>query len=80
VSAQHPEIACRRWRARLFSVCCIGGGFRTIARGEGQTRSSWRTLTRVQRYSHLAPQHLQDAVARLVGTPTRVALARNLAR
>ena len=31
----------------------------------------------VQRYSHLAPQHLRDAVERLVGAPAEVELARN---
>ena len=31
----------------------------------------------VQRYSHLAPQHLRDAVERLAGAPAEVELARN---
>jgi site-specific recombinase XerD len=31
-----------------------------------QVLGGWRTLTMVQRYSHLAPAHLQEAVERLV--------------
>ncbi len=34
-----------------------------------QVLGGWRTLAMVQRYSHLAPAHLQDAVERLVTTP-----------
>lgn len=35
-----------------------------------QALGGWRTLSMVQRYSHLAPAHLQDAVERLVvGAP-----------
>jgi site-specific recombinase XerD len=38
-----------------------------------QALGGWRTLAMVQRYSHLAPDHLRDAVERLVsayGRPT----------
>jgi integrase len=42
-----------------------------------QQLGGWRTLTMVQRYSHLAPQHLRDAVERLVGPVPEVELARN---
>ena len=31
-----------------------------------QTLGGWRTLAMVQRYSHLAPDHLRQAVERLV--------------
>ena len=34
-----------------------------------QAFGGWRTLSMVQRYSHLAPAHLQDAVERLVMGP-----------
>jgi len=39
----------------------------------------WRTLAMVQRYAHLAPSHLHEAVERLVVTGA-TELARNLAR
>jgi site-specific recombinase XerD len=42
-----------------------------------QALGGWRTLTMVQRYSHLAPQHLRDAVERLVGVSPQLELARN---
>jgi site-specific recombinase XerD len=42
-----------------------------------QALGGWRTLAMVQRYSHLAPQHLRDAVERLVGPSPEVELARN---
>jgi site-specific recombinase XerD len=42
-----------------------------------QQLGGWRTLAMVQRYSHLAPQHLRDAVECLVGVPPEVELARN---
>jgi integrase len=42
-----------------------------------QTLGGWRTLTMVQRYSHLAPQHLRDAVERLIGVSPQLELARN---
>jgi site-specific recombinase XerD len=42
-----------------------------------QTLGGWRTLPMVQRHSHLAPQHLRDAVERLVGAADEVELARN---
>ena len=49
----------------------MGVGPRTV-----QELGGWRTLSMVQRYSHLAPDHLLAAVERLVGTePTE--LARN---
>jgi integrase len=35
-----------------------------------QVLGGWRTLAMVQRYSHLAPDHLRDAVERLVPTPS----------
>ena len=34
-----------------------------------QTLGGWRTLAMVQRYSHLAPAHLREAVERLVTAP-----------
>ena len=34
-----------------------------------QTLGGWRTLAMVQRYSHLAPAHLREAVERLVPGP-----------
>lgn len=37
-----------------------------------QTLGGWRTLAMVQRYSHLAPAHLREAVERLVPLPTAV--------
>jgi site-specific recombinase XerD len=40
-----------------------------------QELGGWRPLMMVQRYEHLAPDHLQQAVARLV-TPRREQLAR----
>ena len=42
-----------------------------------QTLGGWRSLTMVQRYSHLSPQHLRDAVERLVGAAPAAELARN---
>jgi site-specific recombinase XerD len=41
-----------------------------------QTLGGWRTLTMVARYSHLAPDHLRDAVERLVPTGSAVELSR----
>jgi site-specific recombinase XerD len=32
-----------------------------------QKLGGWRTLSRVQRYAHLAPDHLRTAVERLTG-------------
>ena len=43
-----------------------------------QTLGGWRTLAMVQRYSHMAPTHLQEAVERLVSPPAPSQLARNL--
>jgi site-specific recombinase XerD len=37
-----------------------------------QALGGWRTLAMVQRYSHLAPDHLREAVERLVPTKTAV--------
>jgi site-specific recombinase XerD len=37
-----------------------------------QVLGGWRTLGMVQRYSHLAPSHLQDAVERLVPSGAEV--------
>lgn len=40
-----------------------------------QALGGWQTLTMVQRYSHLAPAHLREAVERLVDSspePTSV--------
>jgi integrase len=34
-----------------------------------QRLGGWRTFKMVQRYAHLAPEHLRDAVERLVVTP-----------
>jgi site-specific recombinase XerC len=34
-----------------------------------QKLGGWRTLAMVQRYAHLAPSHLAEAVERLVATP-----------
>ena len=42
-----------------------------------QTLGGWRTLAMVQRYSHLAPAHLQEAVERLVPISAAVELSRN---
>jgi integrase len=42
-----------------------------------QALGGWRTLAMVQRYSHLAPEHLREAVERLVATPGAVELSRN---
>ena len=38
-----------------------------------QVLGGWRTLAMVQRYAHLAPAHLRDAVERLVPIPTAAA-------
>jgi hypothetical protein len=43
-----------------------------------QKLGGWRTLSMVQRYGHLAPDHLRSAVERLVTGGAAVALARNL--
>jgi len=45
-----------------------------------QVLGGWRTLGMVQRYSHLAPAHLKEAVERLVPNSTArgVELGRNL--
>ena len=37
-----------------------------------QVLGGWRTLAMVQRYSHLAPAHLREAVERLVPISSRV--------
>ena len=42
-----------------------------------QTLGGWRTLAMVQRYSHLAPAHLVEAVERLVPISATVELSRN---
>jgi len=42
-----------------------------------QQLGGWRTLTMVQRYSHLAPLHLRDAVERLVASTGVEELSRN---
>ena len=42
-----------------------------------QTLGGWRTLAMVQRYSHLAPAHLLEAVERLVPAGAAVELSRN---
>ena len=42
-----------------------------------QQLGGWRTLAMVQRYSHLAPTHLRDAVERLVGVSAAVQLREN---
>lgn len=42
-----------------------------------QKLGGWRTLAMVQRYAHLAPGHLADAVERLVSAPCQSALRRN---
>jgi len=42
-----------------------------------QALGGWRTLAMVQRYSHLAPAHLQEAVERLVPIRAAVELSRN---
>ena len=43
-----------------------------------QVLGGWRTLAMVQRYSHLAPAHLREAVERLVpGSGGAVELSRN---
>jgi site-specific recombinase XerC len=34
-----------------------------------QELGGWKTLSMVQRYAHLAPSHLAEAVERLVTTP-----------
>jgi integrase len=43
-----------------------------------QKLGGWRTLSMVQRYGHLDPDHLRSAVERLVTGGAAVALARNL--
>jgi integrase len=43
-----------------------------------QTLGGWRTAAMVQRYAHLAPDHLARAVERLVTTPGAVELGRDL--
>jgi integrase len=43
-----------------------------------QTLGGWRTPSMVQRYAHLAPDHLARAVERLVAAPGAVELGRNL--
>ncbi len=40
-----------------------------------QELGGWRTLAMVQRYAHLAPRHLQDAVERLVTMPAQASRA-----
>ena len=42
-----------------------------------QVLGGWRTLAMVQRYSHLAPAHLREAVERIVTVPGAVQLSRN---
>jgi site-specific recombinase XerD len=42
-----------------------------------QVLGGWRTLAMVQRYSHLAPAHLREAVERLVPAAGGVELSRN---
>jgi site-specific recombinase XerD len=42
-----------------------------------QKLGGWRTLSMVQRYGHLAPDHLRAAVERLVGGAASPQLARN---
>jgi len=41
-----------------------------------QTLGGWRTLAMVQRYSHLAPEHLHAAVERLVQSDSGVEVSR----
>jgi integrase len=41
-----------------------------------QVLGGWRTLAMVQRYSHLAPDHLREAVERLVPVSGALELAR----
>ena len=36
-----------------------------------QRLGGWQTFKMVQRYAHLAPKHLREAVERLVSTPTQ---------
>ena len=43
-----------------------------------QTLGGWRTPAMVQRYAHLAPEHLSRAVERLVSAPGAVELGRDL--
>ena len=45
-----------------------------------QELGGWLTLSMVQRYAHLAPSHLVDAVERLVVGPTGVAATAELMR
>ena len=42
-----------------------------------QRLGGWRTVSMIQRYAHLAPDHLRDAVERLVEGPRPAELARN---
>jgi site-specific recombinase XerD len=42
-----------------------------------QTLGGWRTLAMVQRYSHLASEHLRAAVERLVAVPAHSELREN---
>ena len=56
------------WASRLIMA---GVDPRTV-----QELGGWRTMAMVQRYTHLAPKHLQAAVERLV-SPNAVELARN---
>jgi site-specific recombinase XerD len=43
-----------------------------------QQLGGWQSLAMVQRYSHLAPDHLRAAVERLVSSSDRMALGQNL--
>ena len=45
-----------------------------------QTLGGWRTPAMVQRYAHLAPDHLARDVERLVAAPAAVELGRDLDR
>jgi hypothetical protein len=53
MALQPPHVASR--------LVMAGVDLRTV-----QVLGGWRTLAMVQRYSHLAPANLQDAVERLV--------------
>ena len=51
-----------------FRLAAAGVDLRTV-----QERGGWRTLSMVQRYAHLSPDHLAAAVETIVATPVVVA-------
>jgi Phage integrase family len=76
VTMPGPRPAASAWSNRhTFASWLVMAGvdLRTV-----QQLGSWQSLAMVQRYRHLAPDHLRAAVGRLVLSSERVELGQNL--